>query len=141
MKYDFRELLPYLVINENIDNLKTTLISLDFGKQWLIETIGNKSNSSKPALSCQKSNYQFFPENVIYFSYISGIPLVSETEIYSRYQQFTRWCDKLKGSLILKLYLNSTDILIHFKFYFVPLGMPNYRTRITLWLCRFSRLR
>jgi len=53
MKYDFRELLPYLVINENIDNLKTTLISLDFGKQWLIETIGNKSNSSKPALSCQ----------------------------------------------------------------------------------------
>ena len=52
MKYAFRGLLPYLVINENIDNLKTTLISLDFGKQWLIETIGNKSNSSKPALSC-----------------------------------------------------------------------------------------
>jgi hypothetical protein len=29
----------------------------------------------------QKSNYQFLPENVIYISYISGIPMVSIPEI------------------------------------------------------------
>jgi hypothetical protein len=33
--------------------------------------------------ACQKSNYQFLPENVIYFSYISGIPMVSTPEIDS----------------------------------------------------------
>ena len=40
-------------------------------------------------LSCQRSNYQFLPKNVIYFSYISGIPMVSTPEIdRSSYQSF-----------------------------------------------------
>jgi hypothetical protein len=38
-------------------------------------------------IPCQKSNYQFLPENVIYISYISGVPMVSSPEIDSRYQK------------------------------------------------------
>jgi hypothetical protein len=40
-------------------------------------------------VTCQKSNYQFLSENVIYFSYISGIPMVSTPEIDSRNQHRT----------------------------------------------------
>jgi hypothetical protein len=35
-------------------------------------------------LACQKANYQFLPENVIYFSYISGFSMPSTPEVYSR---------------------------------------------------------
>ena len=48
--------------------------------------------------SCQKSNYQFLSENVIYFSYISGVPVVSTPEIDSRNQTFSG--DKFRIDLI-----------------------------------------
>ena len=34
-----------------------------------------------------EANYQLLPENVIYFSYISGVQMVSTSEIYSSYMQ------------------------------------------------------
>ena len=42
-------------------------------------------------ITCQKANYHFLPENVIYFSYISGIPMVSAPEIDSRYLYFSNY--------------------------------------------------
>jgi hypothetical protein len=76
--YNLKKLLKpnYKNIRRLLNTRKNNLKKLWVSKGW-------------DFFSCQKPNYQFLPENVIYISYISGIPMLSTPEIDSRKQHLS----------------------------------------------------